>query len=222
MARVDFYRECDIVAEGVVPPQTGAIVSSDAYEASAKNVAEVLGQNQLLEGISVRTPGWLVNFFQKSRTVVTAGAERAAHQIETVSRRYYEKERRITSTVAALHSNPREELLPGFGAVAVAYFSGSVLTRKRGIVLRVCAPLALGLGAFSYFLPTTFRNTKSLCYDLEKRAFPQFVAQQDRLAAGTKRAVCGTVHTTVSAYNATHRACRKVTKVFRDWTGLNL
>ncbi|AET37822.1 Mic26p Ecym_2065 [Eremothecium cymbalariae DBVPG len=222
MAPVNFYRECDLVAEAIIPPETASIISSDAYEASAKNVVDVFGENRLVDGISVRTPGWLLSFFKNSRDATFGTVEAGLNKVDAVSRGYYARERKITSTIANLHSDPKEELFPGFCSILVAGLAGSILGRRRGWGLRVAAPLVLAIGAFSYTLPTTFQNSKNLCYDLEKSRFPRFVEKQGTVVDSTKKAVCFTVDASVKTYQSAQRIYGKVTKVIRDWTGLNI
>lgn len=225
-----FYRDIDLEKECVIPPMSEVVLSSNAKEAAIQNIEsktlshelqELIGQNQLAYGISLRTPESLVKFFGDLREKVQGTVECASKKIDSSSKVYYDKERKLTSTVANLHSDAREELLPGFTYVLVASMSGSILTRNRNILLRLTTPFLFGVACFSYVLPSTFANTKNLVYDLEKSAFPEFVEKQDKAYSLTKKAVCKTVHSTANFASVVHASYVKVATTVKDWTGLN-
>lgn len=80
-------------------------------------------------------------------------------------------ERSFTSTVASLAPDPAtgERLMPGLVYVLVAAMGGSILSRRRGIVLRAVAPTALGVGAGWVVIPHTMRNVGDLVWEGEKK-----------------------------------------------------
>lgn len=227
----NFYREIDLVKEQVIPPQQEVVLSSSAKEAAPQNIGsktlsyelqDILGENKLAYGISLRTPEPLMNFFGKLRTSLTKTINCVGQKIDSSSKLYYDKERKITSAVAELHSDPREKLLPGFTYVLVASMSGSILTRNRNIFLRFTTPLLFGVSCFAYVLPTTFRNTKNLAYDVEKRNFPAFVQTQDNLYSGARKAVCSTAHYTSTFVSTVQKGYQKTNTAIKEWTGLNV
>ncbi|AMD18631.1 HBL271Wp [Eremothecium sinecaudum] len=222
MGRTNYYRECSLVGEGVIPPEASIIVSPAPNGEVAKGITGVLGENTFVDGISVRSPTWLLESVSMMRSRVLSTVDSITGKLDDISSKYYKKERKITTAIANLHSDPREELVPGFWAVLVSGFAGKVLTRNRGLFMRATAPMILGIGAFSYFLPSTFKNTKELCYALEKGAFPRFVESQDKAVVGMKKTVGVIVNTSASIYRTTTNAYCKSVKVFRDWTGLNV
>ena len=155
----NFYRSVELVSEAVIPPETGSIISSEAKEAApshfqksstAHNAAEIIGDNKILDGISVRSPAYLNDFFSLWRLRLSNTINSACETIDEKSRKYYHHERRLTSTIANLHSDPRELLLPGMTYTLVAAMSGSILTRNKNILARIAAPVILGVGCFSY------------------------------------------------------------------------
>lgn len=220
---IDFYRDVDFVKEAVIPPQDGMVFSSDAKEAheDSKLVA-LLGDNKLVHGISVRYPDYLAQFFQRIRLNLAGSIDRTSQCLQSKSSQYYKHEKNITSTIANLHSDPREELLPGFAYIVVGAMSGSVLTRSKNIFARFTAPLILGSACFYYALPTTFKNTARLVHELESSAFPNAVAKQDFVYQETKRAVCKTVAYGSSGINSIKEISKCTRHYVKEWTGLSV
>lgn len=220
---IDFYRDVDLVKEAVIPQQDGMVFSSDAKEAhqDSKLVA-LLGDNKLIHGISVRYPEYLVQFFQKVRLNLTSSIERISRCFESKSNQYYRYEKNITSTIASLHSDPREELLPGLTYTAVGAMSGSVLSRGRNVLVRFTAPLLLGAACFYYALPTTFKNTAHLLHELETSAFPNAVAKQDFLYRETRYIAGKTTAYCSSSINSIKEFSKWARHYVREWTGLSV
>ncbi|CDO94777.1 unnamed protein product [Kluyveromyces dobzhanskii CBS 2104] len=227
----NFYREVDLVKEHVIPPVSEVVVSSNANEAAPQNIQskkvsyelqEFLGENKLAYGISLRTPEPLVNFFGKIRVKLTNCTDYLANKINRTSSVYYDSERKLTSTVASLHSDPREELLPGFTYILVAAMSGSILTRNRNVFLRLTTPLLFGLSCFSYVLPSTYRNTKHLAYNIEKKNFPLLVNRQDKVYNATKKVTCTTAYYTRNFAATVERGYWRTNRAIKEWTGLNV
>lgn len=227
----NFYREVDLVKESVIPPMSEVVLSSNAKEAAPQNIEsktlsyelqDVLGENKLAYGISLRTPEPLVNFFGSLRSMINRNLDCAAKKIDSSSQLYYDKERKLTTTIANLHSDPREELLPGFTYILVASMSGSILTRNRNVLLRFATPLLFGITCFSYVLPITFSNSKNLAYDLEKNAFPDLVQYQDRVSNFTKRAAYNTIHFSANFIYTVQNGFQKTSTAIKEWTGLNV
>lgn len=90
-------------------------------------------------------------------------------KVDSSVEKYLNVERSLSSTVAGLKSE-KEDLLPGGIYILISALSGSILTRNRGFLLRGATPLVLGIGAFGYFLPQTFQNTRNLVWKYEQRA----------------------------------------------------
>ncbi|SCU88842.1 LAME_0E01332g1_1 [Lachancea meyersii CBS 8951] len=227
----NFYRPVDFVGETVIPPETGSVLSSSAKEAApshdGKNslshrAAEVIGDNQLLDGISLRSPTYLTTFFNSWRTRLSSTVNAVNTTIDEKSRKYYNHEKRLTSTIANLHSDPREELVPGFTYTLVAAMSGSVLTRNKNILARITAPLVLGTLCYSYVLPKTASNTFDLLFDLEKQAFPAAAQGQLALYTNCKNGLQKTVTFTENASKFVSGTVSKTTHLIKEWTGLNV
>lgn len=226
-----FYRTADLVEESVIPPETGVIVSSAAKEAAPSatdsnslfhTATELVGDNQLVDGISVRSPLYLTSFFNSIRNSLSSLVNDTCDSIDNASRKYYKEERRLTTTIASLHSDPREELLPGFTYTAVAAMSGSVLTRNKSIFLRLTTPLLLGAVCFSYVLPSTFSNVAGLAHDMERNAFPRLTETQDKIYSSSKTAVTTTTRSICRLTAAASTVYSKTTNTLKEWTGLNM
>lgn len=227
----NFYPEIDLVKEAVIPPESAVIVSSPAKEAAPSKTqsnslshrfTELVGDNKLLDGISVRSPVYLTDFFYTWRTKLGATTDYFCNSVDRASMKYYDHERRLTSTIANLHSDPRELLLPGLTYSLVAAMSGSVLTRNRNILARIAAPVILGVSCFSYVLPVTFSNTAGLLHDLEKKAFPNLVQKQDVVYSACRNTVIKTKSAFASTVTGVSTGIHKTATFVKEWTGLNI
>jgi len=83
----------------------------------------------------------------------------------------FKKEENFTNTIASLAPAPEtgEQLLPGAIYVLVATLAGSIVSRNRGIFLRVTVPVAVGITAGWILIPVTMRNTADLIWEYEKK-----------------------------------------------------
>lgn len=229
---VDFYREVDLVKESVIPEQDGVVISSDAKEAAISSnydlkpvsgkALKLVGDNELVDGISVRYPGYLAGFFHNMRLKLVNTIDKVTNVIDEKSSIYYRHESRITSTISNLHSDPREELLPGFTYIAIASMTGSIFSKNRGLLLRVATPLALGAACFGYVLPKTFRNTVGLLHSIEAEKFPTMVARQDAALLKAEQLSCKTAHALNKSAQALSSSVYKAQHYVKKWTGLNV
>lgn len=226
VSTVDYYRQTDVVKEAVIPQQNGEGLSSDAREAhvdpaSQKSIG-IIGDNRLIHGISVRYPEYLVQFFHNVRVSLAGVVDKASHRLEEKSSKYYKHEQSIASTISSLHSDPREELVPGFTYIAVAAMTGSVLTRGRNFLYRFGAPLILGTACFSYVLPVTFQNTAHMLHGIEAKFFPNAISHQDALLRETNRAASKTASFAEDTVKFIRKAATSTRHYVKEWTGLNL
>lgn len=223
---INFYREADVVKEAVIPKQDGEGLSSDAKEAHVESASQrsvgLVGDNRLIHGISVRYPEYLVKFFHNIRVNLNGTIERASNALEEKSSKYYKHEHSITSTIASLHSDPREELVPGFTYIAVAAMTGSVLSKGRNFLYRFSAPVILGAACFSYVLPKTFQNTMHMLHDIESQYFPYAVSRQDALLREAKLAACRTASFAEGSVKLVQHAVTSTRHNVKEWTGLNV
>lgn len=231
-APVNFYREVDLVKEGVIPKQEGTAISSHAKEASiassnesnnaSRKIIKLVGDNELVDGISVRSPTYLASYLRRLRQRLAGAVDKVSTSLEKTSSHYYKHENSITSTIANLHSEPREKLLPGFTYIAVAAMTGSILTKNKNAFYRLTAPLALGSLCFFYVLPTTFQNTTALLHELEARKFPHAVARQDTIIKKTQQLSCATVHYADKGVKSIAWSVARFQHYIKEWTGLNV
>lgn len=233
---VDFYREVDLVKEQIVPPEGEIVPSSKAKEALGEPVQEakdvtgklsrkfvkLIGDNELVDGISVRTPPYMVKFFERNRTRLADKIDKTTERVERVSKKYYDNEHKFTSTVAGLRAETKEVFIPGLTYTAVAFMSGSVLTRNKNILYRLAAPLVLGTTCLAFVLPGTFNNVKNLCYDIEKKNFPKFTSEQDRIYRRVNSGFHRTVNFCTKSYKTVNKGIDKAQTVVQEWTGLNV
>jgi organizing structure protein 2 len=137
---------------------------------------------------------------RRARLFVYEQVCRAEDAVNAGMDRAFSLERSFTSTVASL-APPRESgerLMPGVVYVLVAAMAGSIVARRRGVLLRGVAPLAFGAGAAWAVLPVTTGNVGALLWTYEQR-FPAVadahVRAHDSVAQGLSFAK---VHTQVA------------------------
>lgn len=231
-APFNFYREVDLVKEGVIPEQEGTAISSHAKEASvvsssesnpaSRNIIKLVGDNELIDGISVRSPTYLASSLRRLRERLIGTVNKVSVALEKKSAHYYKHENNISSTISNLHSEPREQLLPGFTYISVAAMTGSILTKNKNAFYRLFAPLALGSLCFFYVLPTTFQNTAALLHELEARKFPHAVARQDAIIKKTQQISHATIHYADTAVKSIAWSLAGLQHYVKEWTGLNV
>lgn len=227
----NFYSNCNLVDEKIVPPDSSVITLSGAPKAHSSvnpvcicpyKPSELIGENILIDGISIRSPLYLTHFFYKVRGSFNKALETGCNAIDITSRKYYTHERKVTTTISNLHSDRNEDLLPGFTYITIAAMSGSVLTRNKYMVLRLITPLLFGACCFSYVLPTTFKNTGNLLYNLEKNALPEFTTKQDYITDSSKKAIQTTIEITSSSIVSIRTAYNEFITALKKLSGINL
>ncbi|KYK58268.1 mitochondrial protein [Drechmeria coniospora] len=137
----------------------------------------------------------------KARLILYKFAVSAEDKVNETMDSAFHLEQSFTNTIASL-APPRqsgERLMPGAVYVLVAAMAGSIITRKRNILLRATLPLALGIGAGWTVLPITMRNISDLAWTYEQR-FPVLAESHVRIREGLKRGVSfAKVHKEVGA-----------------------
>lgn len=139
--------------------------------------AQVLGPRTVVNGVTVRSSSSLENVFHSIRQSVLLVYNSTESYLNLGKQHVYNAERSVTGTMSSLH-NRSEDLLPNSIYIAVAALSGNILAHRRGIVAKTVFPIVLGLGAFRYFLPQTFDNTRGFFWKVEQRSLPQLASGQ--------------------------------------------
>ncbi|KAG5421907.1 hypothetical protein I9W82_001000 [Candida metapsilosis] len=198
-----------------VIPLPGTVVPAPASEIKS------LGENRLVDGISVRTFSSTENFFKGTREFVSARVSDLSNWANKGYTKFNDTERFVTTTVSDLHYK-KEDLLPNGIYVIVAALAGTIAARPRGVIAKITFPVITGLAAFKYFLPVTFDNTREFTWRLEQKNVPQ-VAQQQANAynsvVGLAKAIeDGTEHSVKRVESGTQSLKQYIANI----TGLNL
>lgn len=201
--------------ESSVVPVPGTVTPAAGTE------VEALGPTKLVDGTSVRTSQSLESFFASSRSALSRWYTGAQAYINDGYTKYYETERRVTSTVSDLH-HKQEDLLPNGIYVVIAALSGNILARQRGIVAKAVYPVALGLASFKYFLPQTFANTTGFAWTLEKRFIPQVADTQEQSLKKADELLHKLEATSASSQQKVQSSVQSLRQKIADVTGLNL
>ncbi|KAI3406417.1 hypothetical protein KGF56_000898 [Candida oxycetoniae] len=155
-----------------VVPVPGTVVAAPASE------IESLGQNRMIDGISVRSTEATEEFFKTIRSRFTSALNGFNNWLNHKYTKFNETERYVTNTVSSLHYR-KEDILPNGIYVIIAILSGTIAARPRGLISRITFPTVAGLVAFKYFLPVTFDNTREFVWLVEQRSVPQVAQQQE-------------------------------------------
>ncbi|OBA24038.1 hypothetical protein METBIDRAFT_34678 [Metschnikowia bicuspidata var. bicuspidata NRRL YB-4993] len=201
--------------EQQVVPLPGTVTPSSPAE------TEVLGPRTLVNGVTVRTFSPLESALRSVRQTVFCAYQASFSYLNDKKHVVLEHERRVTGTVAALHSR-HEDLLPNGVYIAIAGLLGNIMARNKNIVARAVYPAVLGVAAFGYFLPQTFRNTFDFLWRAEQRVLPQ-VAQQQVAAYEQAHGLVGRVEeTAVSGQRKVHDGLENLRHTVLRVTGLNI
>ncbi|KAJ8146525.1 hypothetical protein OXX80_002238 [Metschnikowia pulcherrima] len=201
--------------EQQVVPLPGTVTPSTPAE------AELLGPRSLVNGVTVRSAAPLESAFRSVREAVFSGYSASYNYLHGKKHAVFETERKVTGTVAALH-NKREDLFPNSIYIIIAGLSGNILARNRNIVARAVYPVALGVAAFSYFLPQTFRNTRDFVWAAEQRALPEVAKQQVAAFEQANGFVHSVEETAASSQQKVHSGLESLRRSISKITGLNI
>ncbi|KAK9263978.1 apolipo protein O-domain-containing protein [Lipomyces tetrasporus] len=112
-------------------------------------------------------PALLESYVKSAREYLSRTANFVSVHLDVAMEKYLSAESTVTTTVSELKSE-HEPLLPGAIYVLVATLTGSIVARKRNVVVRgLLVPGAFGIAAFAYFLPTTYGNVGNLIWKFE-------------------------------------------------------
>ncbi|CCE61588.1 hypothetical protein TPHA_0A05130 [Tetrapisispora phaffii CBS 4417] len=191
----DYYRKVDLIKEYVVAQGESISTPIDLINTSkdSNTASKLTGPTRIIDGVSVRCPSYLLRFCNKLNNNAALQYHTLNSKLEHATNRYYKAENKVTSRIANLHSDPEEQLSKGFAYSIVAAMSGSILTKRRNILLRFTMPIILGTLVCSYTIPTTFENTTDLIHDIEEVYFPKFCAKQDRVMDFIRTGIAHTV-----------------------------
>ncbi|EDK43557.1 hypothetical protein PVL30_001712 [Lodderomyces elongisporus] len=199
---------------------TAAHIPGTVVAAPASEIAS-LGENRIVDGISVRSTPTTEIFFKTIRFHAVGNWTRFNHWVNQKYTTFNDTERYVASTVSDLHYK-REDLLPNGIYVVIAILSGTIAARPRGILAKVAFPTIFGLAAFKYFLPKTFENTREFAWSLEQKNLPEVARQQENAyhsAVGLAKAIEeGTEHSVKRVEEGAATVRRSIAGI----TGLNL
>ncbi|CAK9438457.1 uncharacterized protein LODBEIA_P26810 [Lodderomyces beijingensis] len=201
--------------EANVVPRPGTVVAAPASE------IESLGENKIIDGISVRSTKTTENFFKTARQHASVALTELNHWLNKQYTNFNDTERFVTTTVSDLHYK-REDILPNGIYVIIAILSGTVAARTRGVISKVCFPTIAGLAAFRYFLPVTFDNTRVFAWKLEQKNVPSFAKQQEDAYHGAIALAKSIEEGTERNIKRVEDGTQSLRKSIADITGLNL
>jgi organizing structure protein 2 len=137
------------------------------------------------------------------------------------SDQYFQTEREVFSTVSSLHDK-RENLFPDALYVITGGLFGSIIARKRNILVKVIAPLVCGLISFRIIFPQTSTNVFGFLDDAEKQNLPDVYTKQTELINQAEAFVKKTSETADESSKGFSDYLDKAKKTLGEYTGLNV
>ncbi|PRT55943.1 MICOS subunit MIC26 [Wickerhamiella sorbophila] len=178
-------------------------------------------QVQKVSGFNIQVPEALSKYVHVTRDFVNDVTQKVEAKSSDLFSRYIQGERGLTQTIASLKA-PGEDVLPNAIYILIGGLSGSIFARRSNVFVRGLAPVVVGVGAFAYFMPQTFANTRDLAWREEKEHLPQLAEAH----AAAEKQVAELKNSAIDAANKSESKLRagvnKARKVFKDWTGVNL
>lgn len=169
-SKKSIYDDDDSIA---LAPAPGLTSTSSEKEADKPSELETIEKELSLkrgniDGIKIYTSDFLEKTVETSRKFLAENIDKADDKLNTTFQKYLQVEDSVSSTVVGLKSS-HEDMLPATIYILVGTLTGSILARRRNILLRIASPVVLGLASFAYFLPETFNNTRAFAWKYEKK-----------------------------------------------------
>lgn len=204
---------------GTVLPAKEVDNSLSKTEAKLEQALDL--QAQKVSGFRIQVPEALNTYVHASRDFVNDVTTKVEAKSSDLFNRYIQGERGIAQTIAGLKAQ-NEDVLPNAIYILIGGLSGSIFARRSNVLVRGLAPVVVGFGAFAYFMPQTFENTRALAWREEKQRLPQLAEAH----AAADKQVTELKNSAIEAANKGESKLRagvnKARKVFKDWTGVNL
>ncbi|CAN6650526.1 hypothetical protein TRVA0_024S01508 [Trichomonascus vanleenenianus] len=200
--------------EAIAPVPGTAIPAHDPKPVEKQLTTEIVS------GVKVRSHKVLEETIGSARKWLAVQTATAQGEVDEAFGKYLKAEKSVTSTVAELKSD-KEDILPGGIYVLISALTGSILARNRTVVLRAAAPLAFGIGAFAYFLPQTFSNTRALTWKFEQKS-PQLAEFHTKTQDGITNLVNDVYTVADDANKSLENGVRKTRELIAESTGLQI
>ncbi|KAJ7055838.1 apolipo protein O-domain-containing protein [Mycena amicta] len=167
------------------------------------------------------TPSALEQHIGVVRRTATGHINTAHAHVQGLVSRWIGVENRVEHRIKSLLPAD-ERLVPGVLYAAVAFLSGAIVARHRGLTLRIILPPTLGLAATTHFLPKLSANIRAYASDLEDHYAPGLAKTHEigkaHTAMGWERVKDGTAAARDSAKGGVLKALEAV----QGATGLKL
>lgn len=178
-------------------------------------------EQKTINGVVARSPEAIQETFKYLREKYCNGFEVLTDNYFKAADVYHEKEDKVSSSIANLHDR-REDLLPNAIYIVAGGLAGSIIARRKNIVVRGLLPVVMGLASFKLFLPETFRNTVNFANQLERENLPQVAETQSKMVSKAEEAY---QQTHLSVENSSKKAAsllERCKSYIVEYTGLNL
>lgn len=124
--------------------------------------------------------------FRTARQWLAGRVEVTVNKFDNVTNFLAHTEKRSVAAVSA--ATRGDTFLPGALYVVLSVMAGSILTRRRTLLLRTATPIMFGVGTAIYVLPETSKSIGSAIWKLEEEKMPAFARQHATVHASIARA----------------------------------
>lgn len=123
-------------------------------------------------------PEKLTNFIQEQRLRVADGVDATKSGVNRIKSEVDEAEQRLNKKVTGIYGDDRSKLGLGVASVTVAMMTGTIVTRRSRLSMKLFTPVLFGLLSSMYVFPGTSRNVGNKIYQYELENWPILAKKQ--------------------------------------------
>ena len=126
-------------------------------------------------------PEKLTNFIQEQRLRVADGVGATKSGVNRIKNEVDEAEQRLNQKVTGIYADDRSKLGLGVASVTVAMMTGTIVTRRSRLSMKLFTPVLFGLLSSMYVFPGTSRNVGNKIYQYELENWPILAKKQSEI-----------------------------------------
>ncbi|KAI8890062.1 hypothetical protein K501DRAFT_237754 [Backusella circina FSU 941] len=169
-----------ILKKSLTTAAVGAVWLSSATTALAEKRTKLsIYDDPEPEVVIIESPTKLEEHVHIAQTYANERFEEGKTHVDSYKQKYQELETQVTDHIKKTIDKD-EQLFPNLAYVGVAALAGTIIARRRNIILRLLTSTALGVTASYYFLPKTTHNVALELERLERKS-PQLVEAHQKI-----------------------------------------
>ena len=141
-----------------------------AIDAKLEEQEGLHGNVSFIQGMSIRSAPYLEKFANSARLWTHDKVSVASAELETQKSAFNNEVGNLKSEIDSLIKEP---VLPNSLYILTGTLAGSILSARRGFLVRFLTPVAFGVASLSYFAPKTFEEISAKVASYEKEHVPE-------------------------------------------------